>query len=1045
MKLRLMVLLGMFCPAVFSFAKTVIVYVYNTEFSIYHPSEKKPVTAAIINAGDIIRWQWVQGGHTTTAEAGSLEQWNQVIDIDNQVYERQFNNPGIFPYYCIPHASNMRSTITVLAAGSGACCLPDGSCVTTDQGTCTAQGGVFKGNGTLCDTINCTQSKTLQALKDNTLYQSADGTISNGKGTHFFAGRANQGIRRGVLAFDLSSIPQHAIIQSVQLKLYCNNNAGTDLVGLHRALKSWGEGNSTAGGQETNGTTAQSGDATWLHRFYSDSLWTSQGGDYVSTASASTQVNNIGLVSWTSMQLTHDVQHWVENPVMNYGWLIKCSNEGSTEILKRFSSLQNGTAANRPTLVIEYIVPPLGACCLPDGSCNPLSEVQCQAQGGQWAGAGVNCNDINCTISLTPYVDPLPVPAVVAPVSGMQGGEAHYVIKMTEQFQKLHRDLPPTRTWGYNGPTPGPVIVAFRGKPVTVDWVNDLRVAETNQLRTTHPMFVDTCLHGPHITKQKPVTVVHLHGAKVSQQSDGHPDSTFLPGQQSSTYHYPNDQPAATMWYHDHALGITRLNVMMGLAGLYILRDSTEQQFALPRDQYDIPLVIQDKSLAADGTMIYPEKAEQHFFGNQMLVNGKVWPYLDVKKGKYRFRLVNGCNSRALTLSLSNHNMFQVIGTELGLLRQPVPVHELTMLPGERYEVIIDFAAYASGTEIILSNSAPAPFPGFPGVGVIPNVMKFIVQAQTGFTQPIPSTLASFNDISESESNATRDFKLYAIELPSCEDHEGHGSNDGHTLSTHPVWTINGRLWDDITEHPIEGSTEIWRWENTSGIDHPMHLHLVMTRVLDRTPIDANGNPTGPTMQPLASEAGWKDTWNCPTGYRTRTIARFSGFTGQYPYHCHILEHEDHEMMRQFRVVSCKLVSSLQDSGPGSLRYALDCAQPGDTIRFDSSLNGKNIVINEALTLSKNVTIISEGDNPVWIDAQNAINAIIVSPGVQASIHNLNIRAGTGVTGRGIFNLGNLVLENIVLLDPGANNNSLYSGPGSSLTVKEKLDLKAAQ
>ena len=422
---------------------------------------------------------------------------------------------------------------------------------------------------------------------------------------------------------------------------------------------------------------------------------------------------------------------------------------------------------------------------------------------------------------------------------------------------------------------------------------------------------------------------------------------------------------------------------------------------------------------------------------NVVLVNGKVWPFFHVKKGKYRFRLVNGSNSRAYNLSLSNHATFHVIGTELGLLRQPVSVQELTMLPGERYEVIMDFSSYATGTELILTNDAPAPYPGFPGVGVIPNVMKFIVQAQTGFTSPIPATLASFADILPAEAHVSRDFKLYAIMKPDCDDdHNGHGE---HTMSLHPVWTINGLLWDDITEYPMEGTTEIWNWENTSGIDHPMHLHLVMTRVLDRQPIDANGNPTGPVEPPKPYELGWKDTWNCPTGYRTRSIARFVGFTGLYPYHCHILEHEDHEMMRQFQVVSCKEVSTLQDSGPGSLRFALDCANAGDTIHFAPSLAGQTIQLESAITLSKNVAIVNLPNNGVWIDGHNANSAIIVSPGVQVSLQKLNIRAGKGGTGRSIFNLGNLLLHDVNLYDTQANANTLYNGPGSSFEAKGQV------
>ena len=476
--------------------------------------------------------------------------------------------------------------------------------------------------------------------------------------------------------------------------------------------------------------------------------------------------------------------------------------------------------------------------------------------------------------------------------SGVAGRAAHYRIEMTEQFQQLHSQLPPTRVWGYNGGYPGPVIEAFRDSMVTVQWVNNLRVFETGLLRNTHVLQIDTCLHGPDESGQTPVAIVHLHGGKVAHESDGYPELAFPPGDSSGIYHYPNIQPAGSLWYHDHALGITRLNVMMGLAGLYNLRDSNELSLNLPSGEYEIPLVIQDKSFLADGSLAYHENFQDHFFGDKLMVNGKVWPYLNVKKGKYRFRIVNGSNSRAYTLTLSNGASFTQIGSDLGFLESPVVLNSLTLLPGERYDVVVDFSTYSTGTEIILMNSAPAPFPGFPGVGVIPNVMKFIVQSAAGFTAPLPNALAEIEDLLPVNANEERLFELVTIASPPCGEHN------------HPMWTINGMMWDDISEYPVYGSTEIWTWDNQSGIAHPMHMHLVSFQILDRQLInEATGLPEGPLIPPGISEKGWKDTAHSPPGYRTRVIARFDGFTGKFPYHCHILEHEDHEMMRQFDVI----------------------------------------------------------------------------------------------------------------------------------------------
>ncbi|HXR79605.1 MAG TPA: multicopper oxidase domain-containing protein, partial [Saprospiraceae bacterium] len=494
------------------------------------------------------------------------------------------------------------------------------------------------------------------------------------------------------------------------------------------------EGTSQANGNEGSGANATPNDATWLHTFYSNSFWTTIGGQFSSTISATTNVSAQGaLYTWSSSALQADVESWLNAPETNFGWIIR-GDEASANNAKRFSSRQNSTMANRPRLFVDYIIPPHGACCLPDGTCQELTANQCTAQDGNYQGDGTSCDQVTCSIQLTPFIDPLPIPGVAIPQSGNSGGAAHYRIEMTEQFQTLHSELPPTRVWGYNGGYPGPVIEAFRDSLVTVQWVNNLRVSETGSLRTSHVLSIDTCLHGPDVTGLSPVAIVHLHGGRVTHQSDGYPEWAFPPGDSSGIYFYPNIQPAATLWYHDHALGITRLNVMMGLAGLYYLRDNNELALNLPSGEYEIPLVIQDKTFHADGSISYHENFEDHFFGDKILVNGKVWPYLNVKKGKYRFRVLNGSNSRAYTLKFSNGSSFTQIGSDLGFLETPVVLDSLTLLPGERYDIVVDFSSYPTGTEIILTNSAPAPFPGFPGVGVIPDVMKFKVQSSAGYT-----------------------------------------------------------------------------------------------------------------------------------------------------------------------------------------------------------------------------------------------------------------------------------------------------------------------
>jgi hypothetical protein len=279
-----------------------------------------------------------------------------------------------------------------------------------------------------------------------------------------------------------------------------------------------------------------------------------------------------------------------------------------------------------------------------------------------------------------------------------------------------------------------------------------------------------------------------------------------------------------------------------------------------------------------------------------MLVNGKVWPYLQVKQGKYRFRLLNGCNSRFLHLSLSNGAPFEVIGTDLGLLPAPVLRTQLLMAPGERYDVVIDFAGYAAGTHIVLANDAPAMYPGEPGVGVIPNVMRFDVVGSPGHLAAIPAALRAVAPIDTAEAVMTRDFSL----------------RKGSDPCAGTMWMINDLHWEDITEYPVLGTTEIWRFVNESGMSHPMHMHLVQFQVLDRQPFTRVAGeivPTGPRVPPDAAEAGWKDTAPVAPGEILRVIARFEDYAGLYAYHCHMLEHEDHEMMRQFRTVATPIVS----------------------------------------------------------------------------------------------------------------------------------------
>jgi len=799
----------------------------------------------------------------------------------------------------------------------------------------------------------------LGAVKDNTLYepiqQEALAIVSDGAGPTMFTGRTKDAknaagevaVRRAVIEFDIAgTIPAGATIDSVTLMLYCDKTKqNTNYnVSLHRLLSEWGEGASNTGNsQQGRGAPATTNDATWEHTFFPSQFWSTDGGDFVTSASAVRAVGAPGSYTWSSTSgMVADVQAWLDNPFQNHGWLLRNEHVNAqgaplTETAKRFASRENETVNNRPRLVVSYttavtsgaccsgascavtapavcLAPAVyqgngtscspnpcfvatGACCANNGTCGESSQATCQASAGTYRGDGTTCAATECSIVLTKYLDALPIPPVATPVSGVPGGEATYALTVKESRVSMHSELPLTTVWGYDDGTHGagflgPIIEARTDLPTTVNWRNDLRVFETQQLRTSHYLTVDTCV--PHALADA-LVVPHLHGGHVPAAVDGYPENTIPPGALPVSYLYPNHQQAGFLWYHDHAIGITRLNVYMGLAGLYYLRDAVEGALNLPSGVYEIPLVIQDRKFNSDGSFRYPTVWEDHVFGDKVLVNGKVWPYLNVAKGKYRFRIVNGSNSRVYTLSLTPPSgvlTFTVIGTELGLLQAPVNgVGSLTIGPGERYDVVVNFAALSTNAEVLLQNSAGAPFPN--GIVDQTDVMKFRVTASTGDTDPLPGTLRSITPLDPGSAVVTRDLVLKRTGLDSC----GRQS-----------WQIDGRDWQDITEFPVLGTTEIWRFINDSGVSHPMHMHLVAFQILNREGFTKGPGgeivPNGSPQLPPAEQRGWKDTAMVAPNEILRVIARFDDYKGRYPYHCHMLEHEDNEMMRQFETVT---------------------------------------------------------------------------------------------------------------------------------------------
>jgi spore coat protein A, manganese oxidase len=506
---------------------------------------------------------------------------------------------------------------------------------------------------------------------------------------------------------------------------------------------------------------------------------------------------------------------------------------------------------------------------------------------------------------LRPFVDSLPIPGVLKPVS-KNPKRTNYVVRMREFFQKLHRDLPPTRLWGYEGKYPGPTIETRKDELVRVLWLN--------QLPSRHLLPVDKTLHGANNGAPAVRTVVHVHDGVSPPDSDGHPEAWFTRGFKKTgsffkrkIYRYPNRQRATTLWYHDHALGITRLNVYAGLAGFYLLRDNNEQSLNLPKGEFEIPLVIQDRSFNQDGSLFYPKKPSSapsnlpipsvipEFFGDTILVNGKVWPFLEVEPRKYRFRILNGSNARFYTLALSSGQPFIQIGTDGGLLRKPVRVKRIILGPAERADVIIDFSKF-KGQTITLKNSARAPFPG--GAPVNPKTTGLVMQFRVTRplsgrdTNTVPARLSRITPLSVKQA-----IKIRNLSLVESTDRFGR-----------LLLLLDNKRWNaPVTEKPLLGSVEIWRLINTTPDTHPIHLHLVRFRILNRQPFDVQHFKktgklifTGPPVPPAPYERGLKDTVRANPGEVTRFITRFKPFTGEYVWHCHILEHEDHEMMRPF-------------------------------------------------------------------------------------------------------------------------------------------------
>jgi FtsP/CotA-like multicopper oxidase with cupredoxin domain len=473
-----------------------------------------------------------------------------------------------------------------------------------------------------------------------------------------------------------------------------------------------------------------------------------------------------------------------------------------------------------------------------------------------------------------PYQVPLPVPPVLRP-AGSDHVTDHY--ELTQRMVQLHilPDLP-TSVWTYGGSFPGPTIVSRAGRRTAVRHRNEL---------------------------PQPV-VVHLHGGHTPADSDGYPVDLILPATAGApghhampgmpgmpqprgdlapserTYTYPMNQRAATLWYHDHRMGFTGPGVWRGLAGFHLVHDGEEDALPLPRGERDIPLMIADRSFAADGSFRYPstdpslhapgvtDRYRDGVLGDVILVNGAPWPTLHTERVRYRLRLLNASNARRYRLELdpqpAGGGALVQIGSDGGLLTRPLPHDALEIAPAERYDVVVDFARYPPGTQVRLVNRL--------GSGTTTDVMRFDLS---------PATRTPADD-------SAIPHRLSTVDLP-----DPHRATTTRTFVFHQDrkdgWTINGSLYQPgrVLARPRLGAVEVWRF--ITDFHHPIHVHLNHFGVLSR-----NNSGPGPY------DGGWKDTVDLRPAEAVEIVTRFTDYAGTFLLHCHNLEHEDMAMMADF-------------------------------------------------------------------------------------------------------------------------------------------------
>lgn len=608
---------------------------------------------------------------------------------------------------------------------------------------------------------------------------------------------------------------------------------------------------------------------------------------------------------------------------------------------------------------------------------------------------------------LSTPVDPLPLPKVVTSSEVEHQPYRQINIDMVAAEANVSSTFAhKTPVWTYNGSYPGPTIEVRRDEVVHVRWRNaiegpypikaviaDTPANDTDPIPENEPGLSGKTGPADNYAAGLPAwTVVHLHGARVDADSDGWAENAMLKGLEKTAV-YDNRQRSCMLWYHDHAMDITRLNVHTGLAGLYFIRDKYDDEViesvrrARPhghhgvrprdvtphtavKDVVEIPLLLQDRNFDTDnqeadgvitGQFVHKvETGTPEFFGPFNLVNGVYFPYAEIAPVVYRIRVINGSNSRFYRLRLVDGAgktvPFQVIGTDAGLLGAPVSSEsrDLWVAPAERFDLIFDFRAYAKQT-LTLMNVAPAP------VGdsseqidpanndpadrnTQPKVMEFRVGApvESARAWAAPSPLSDYRAFDHGKSKhghqpfllglAEHDGMVFLQDLrPEAPKYDHPVYPDTVDLPfksgnppTHDIVTyvVSSQAFSDAVDRvvmyetgmnadePKEVYYEIWRVINLSPDAHPLHVHLTEMQVVARdryTSRDENGDPLGTVTfdGPLPLEwqdIGWKDTVRINRNEMVTLALRFDGITGRFMVHCHLLDHEDKQMMRPYVV-----------------------------------------------------------------------------------------------------------------------------------------------